>query len=310
MATWQEQPYEGGRMIDLPGFPRPLYPPDAAEQGMTPSIQGPDVIGYKRTGARLGRWGWDPDGWDETYSNTFAHGKNGGNAGESGLAGIQRQAHISPPTGWIGEKTFNLLRSVKIPHGLPHAGEYAMDAVAQDLFVEAWERFKGSPMPATNGTVRAAALAEAAKWIGTKESPAGSNRVEFSDWYGMVGPWCAMFVTYCYEHGARRIGKDSPSFLRGMRYAYVPYVLNDARNGRNGLSVTTAPEPGDLVIFDWDRDANPDHIGIFEKWVTSTQFSTREGNTSINSDSNGGEVMRRTRTADSSVVFVRVSEPS
>ena len=35
MATWQEQPYEGGRMIVLPGFPRPMYPPDAAEQGMT-----------------------------------------------------------------------------------------------------------------------------------------------------------------------------------------------------------------------------------------------------------------------------------
>jgi hypothetical protein len=158
--------------------------------------------------------------------------------------------------------------------------------------------------------VRAAALAEAARWIGTKESPAGSNKVEFSDWYGMVGPWCAMFVTYCYEHGARRIGKDSPSFLRGMRYAYVPYILNDARNGRNGLAVTTSPEPGDLAIFDWDRDANPDHIGIFEKWVAPRQFSSREGNTSIDSDSNGGEVMRRTRTADSSVVFVRVAEPS
>jgi CHAP domain len=153
-------------------------------------------------------------------------------------------------------------------------------------------------------------LEEAKKWIGTKESPAGSNKVEFSRWYGMVGPWCAMFVTYCYEHGARGIGKDSPTFMRGSRYAYVPYVLNDARNGRNGLSLTSTPEAGDLVIYDWNRDANPDHIGIFEKWVSATQFSAREGNTSINSDSNGGEVMRRTRTAGSGVVFARAGEPA
>ena len=310
MASWQEQPYEGGKMIDLPGFPRPMYPPDAAEQGRKPSIDGPDVIAYKRTVARLGRWEWDPKSWDETYSNAFAHGTPGGGAGESGLAGVQRQAKVSPAQGWVGEKTFNLLRSVKIPRGLPHAGEYAMDAVAQDLLVEAWEQFKGSPSPATNGSVRAAALAEAAKWIGTKESPAGSNRVEFSKWYGMVGPWCAMFVTYCYEQASEALGKVSSTFVRGSRYAYVPYVLNDARNGRNGLSVTTTPEPGDLVIFDWNRDANPDHIGLFEKWVSATQFSTREGNTSIGNDSNGGEVMRRIRSIGSGVVFVRAAEPA
>jgi hypothetical protein len=310
MAAWHEQPYRGGKMIDLPGFPRPMYPPDAAEQGRKPSIEGPDVVAYKRTAARLGRWDWDPDGWDDAYSNVFAHGMAGGDAADSGLAGVQRQAHIDPATGWIGEKTFNLLRSVKIPTGLPHAGEYAMDAVAQDLFVEAWERFKGSPAPASNGTVRAAALAEAKKWTGTKESPAGSNKVEFSTWYGMVDFWCAMFVTYCYSHGARSLGKESPTFVRGSRYAYVPYILHDARSSRNGLSITSTPEPGDLVIYDWNLDAKPDHIGIFEKWVTSTQFSAREGNTSIDSDSNGGEVMRRTRSTGSGVVFARVAEPS
>ncbi len=140
MTEWFERPYKGGTMIELPGFPRPMFPPDAAEQGQTPSTNGPDVIGYKRTVARLGRWKWDPEGWDDSYSNAFAHGKGGGNPAGSGMAGVQRQARISPATGWVGEHTFNLLRAVKIPQGLPHAGEHAMDAVAQKLFVEAWER--------------------------------------------------------------------------------------------------------------------------------------------------------------------------
>jgi hypothetical protein len=139
MTEWWEQPYEGGKMVQLPGFPRPLFPADAAEQDETPSADGADVVAYKRTVARLGRWAWDPDGWDDCYSNAFAHGETGGNVGESGIAGVQRQANISPADGWIDEKTFNLLRSVKVPAGLPHAGEHAMDAVAQGLLADAWE---------------------------------------------------------------------------------------------------------------------------------------------------------------------------
>ncbi len=312
MPEWAERPYHGGKMIDLPGFPRPLYPPDAAEQGQKPSVEGPDVIAYKRTVARLGRWKWDPDGWDEAYSNAFAHGSTNADVGESGMAGIQRQAHLSPATGWIGERSFNLLRSVKIPEGLPHAGEYAMDAIAQDLLTDAWDRFKGSPIPVGTGTVRAAALAEAKKWIGTKESPASSNRVLFSEWYGMIDKWCAMFETYCYEMGAQSLGKDSPTFVKGNRFAYVPYILGHARDGEFGLSITSTPEPGDIVIYDWDPVSHkPDHTGIFEKWVSPRTFTAIEGNTSIDSDSNGGEVMRRTRSIGSGygVVFARVREP-
>jgi hypothetical protein len=126
-------------MIRLPGFPRPLYSPDAAEQGKTPSGNGADVIGYKRIVARLGRWEWNPDGWDDSYSNAFAHGGSNRDVGDSGIAGVQRQANIAPANGWIEQKTFNLLRSAKIPDGLPHAGEHAMDAVARMLLVDAWE---------------------------------------------------------------------------------------------------------------------------------------------------------------------------
>ena len=33
--------------------------------------------------------------------------------------------------------------------------------------------------------------------LGTTESPAGSNKVKYSTWYGLTGPWCVMFVMWC-----------------------------------------------------------------------------------------------------------------
>ena len=94
---------------------------------------------YKRTVSRAGRWPWQE--FDEAYSNGFAHG-TGGNVINSGLAGVQRQQGISD-TGWIGEKTFNTLRSIRVPEGKAHAGEMAMDAVAANLIAEAWDIFGG-----------------------------------------------------------------------------------------------------------------------------------------------------------------------
>jgi hypothetical protein len=295
-------------MVPVKGFPRPLYPPDAPDRA--PSQDGPDVVAYKRTVSRAGRWPWDT--FDDTFSNSFAHGKPGGNVGDSGIAGVQRQQHIED-TGWIGEATFNTLRSIKIPVGLPHAGEYAMDATAQNLINQAWGLFKGSePSPAPSGTVRQAALQRAITQLGTTESPPNSNHNKYGEWYGVdYQPWCAMFVTWCFELASADMGTDSPSFVRGSRYSYCPYVVSDARAGRYGLRTTDDPIPGDVVVYDWSYDTVYDHIGIFEKWVGNGVFHAIEGNTSYSSNSNGGEVMRRERSkSGQGTCFVRVAEPS
>jgi hypothetical protein len=308
MSNWWQHAYPGAPMVPLPGFPRPLYPPDAAEHGKQPSVSGPDVIAYKRTVSRAGRWPWQP--FDDDYSNAFAHGKAGGNVGDSGIAGVQRQQSIDD-TGWLGKTTFNLLRSIIIPAGLPHAGEMAMDNTAVQLLREAWEMFGGSePAPDPEGTVRGAALELAISELGYVESPAGSNRTAYGAWYGLDGqPWCAMFCTWAFELGAADHDKDSPSFVRGSRYAYCPYIVADARAGRYGLQTTDDPIPGDLAVFDWHGDTVYDHVGIFEKWlIGGSTFQSIEGNTSYSDNSNGGEVMRRERDR-SGVVFVRVAEP-
>ena len=134
--------------------------------------------------------------------------------------------------------------------------------------------------------------------IGTVETPV--NVQEFGKWYGMNGvPWCAIFVSWCFANAG------SKSFARRSRWAYVPYVLNDAHAARNGLTIARAPEAGDLVLFDWDSDGVCDHIGIVEK---PSPLVTIEGNTSPTDNSNGGQVMRRTDRASSDIAaFVHVS---
>lgn len=141
---WWTHPYAGGPMVKVPGFPRALYPPDVPAP-YVPSVKGPDVVAYKRTICRLGRWApWDPAAWDEAFNNAFSHGRGTGLVGDTGVAGVQRQQNISPASGWIGKATFNTLRSARVPTG-PHEGEMAMDSVAVNLIEEAWALFQAPP---------------------------------------------------------------------------------------------------------------------------------------------------------------------
>jgi peptidoglycan hydrolase-like protein with peptidoglycan-binding domain len=302
-VSWDyESAYPGGPMVAVLGFPRPLYPPDNASQ--PDPVNGSDVEAYKRTISRLGRWQWQT--FDQAYSNAFSHGKSG-NVGDSGVEGFQRQMKIQP-TGSIGKETFNALRSAKIPIGLPNAGQYGMDARSVELINAAYNRFKGSEPSGTPSTSSAQARLNKAKAeVGKKESPAYSNMQQYGAWYGMNGvPWCAIFCTWCDQLSTN----PSKSFVKGSRYHYVPYIVSDARLGRNGLSLTSYPSPGDMVCFDWGRDGEYDHVGlVLTKPDGRGTFETVEGNTSTSDNSNGGTVMQRFRNrTGQNTLFVRVAE--
>ena len=160
--------------------------------------------------------------------------------------------------------------------------------------------------------IGAAALAEAEKWIGTKETPAGSNiALPFTDWYGWHGwgaPWCAVFVSWCLDKAG--FPYVSPG---DARWAYCPYFLRDARERRNGLKVVgwADVKPGTIVLFDWDNDGVADHIGFVKKKLAGTSFESVEGNTSPDNFSNGGKVVHygsggvQARNASDVIAFVQ-----
>jgi hypothetical protein len=153
---------------------------------------------------------------------------------------------------------------------------------------------KGKPL-------REKAFAEAVKHLGVKESPPNSNRVLFSDWYGMVGPWCAMFVTFCYVQSGSQV-----AFRQGRNWAFCPFMLANARAGENHLAVTKKPERGDIVLYGFGGSVAK-HIGLFERFTDGAgNFTAVEGNTAEGNDANGGAVMRRKRNTSQVLAFVHV----
>ena len=135
--------------------------------------------------------------------------------------------------------------------------------------------------------------------LGTTENPAGSNKNKYGVWYGMNGqPWCAMFVSWVYEQAGHPLGTIDSA--RG--YASCQSGFN---HWKASGELTQAPQPGDIVLYDWNGDNHCDHTGIFESWIIQGEsFNAIEGNTATGNDSNGGKVMRRQRKAASVKAFV------
>lgn len=140
-------------------------------------------------------------------------------------------------------------------------------------------------------------LDKARYYIGTKENPADSNNVIFNtDYYGhpVYGTcyaWCVTFVWDIF-----RMCDASSLFYDGQKTAGCCQVLNWGRS--NGLEVDKDKgQAGDLILFDWDDtgEDDADHIGFIESKNSDGTYTTIEGNTAVGNDSNGGEVMRRTR---------------
>jgi hypothetical protein len=135
--------------------------------------------------------------------------------------------------------------------------------------------------------------------IGTVESPPNSNRSKYGAWFGFDGvAWCGMFVSYCYYKAGYPLGNIGFSKgFAGCQTAYAHFLKTK--------EITTHPQPGDIVLFDWNGDRRYDHTGIFVRWVDEQKgiFETIEGNTSLTNDSNGGKVMMRNRNK-SVAVFI------
>lgn len=166
---------------------------------------------------------------------------------------------------------------------------------------------------AAHGLVARRAVDEALRWVGKTESPAGTNICKpFTTWYGWNGwgaPWCAVFVSYCLDKAG-----FAPVEPGKARWAYCPYLLRDARDGKFGLSMASEREAakGTIVLYDWDKDGVPDHVGFATSPVdlrTGT-IATVEGNTSPGvegSQSNGGGVYQRQRSLRDIIAFVSVA---
>lgn len=98
---------------------------------------------------------------------------------------------------------------------------------------------------------------------------------------------------------------DKAGLKTPIKTASCGAFLNAARVA--GEVVYDNYQPNDVVIYDFPGGASTDHCGIVESVSGSTVVAI-EGNTAVGADSDGGEVMRRTRNVSQIVGAWRPKE--
>lgn len=167
---------------------------------------------------------------------------------------------------------------------------------------------------------RSALIENLKKEIGTTENPKNSNIVKFNQWYydpealkaserfvkiakwyhslvqkgdyltlGRTFAWCGSFVAY--------MNHFSGIYLEPELHLSLGYVPNAQNYLMAKGYETKTPQPGDIVVFDWNNDGFEEHIGFFLRFE-GNKVITIEGNTSPDSkgsQSNGGMVCQKIR---------------
>jgi hypothetical protein len=123
---------------------------------------------------------------------------------------------------------------------------------------------------------------------------AANNNTMYGAWYGMNNqPWCAMFVSWVFNEAglgstvAASTRKGFASCDAGLKWFAK----------KNKLVPIGQAQAGDIAFFQFDTDAQPDHVGIVVK-NNGKYLWCIEGNTASDtkgSQSNGDGVYRKKR---------------
>ena len=117
------------------------------------------------------------------------------------------------------------------------------------------------------------------------------NIIKFNEWWNGQAdhePYCVRAGSYWYA----KAGSTVPSRAAG-RYQGTDYLLEDAKHGRNGVHLTSDPDPGDGFVIDFDGHSDPDHFGLYAGDSGSGQFHSVEANATLSSGQQGVGVHAR-----------------
>lgn len=124
--------------------------------------------------------------------------------------------------------------------------------------------------------------------LGVCENPPNSNNVKYNTWYyghevsGASYPWCATFISWIFKP-EQGLCKKTASCLEMLEWF--------EKRGQ----LVKEPQAGDIVFFKYPtNNRRTNHVGLVVS-VHGNVINTIEGNTSINSNENGGKVMQRNR---------------
>ncbi len=134
--------------------------------------------------------------------------------------------------------------------------------------------------------------------VGYRET--GRNHTKYGKWYGMDGvAWCSIWVAWCLA----RIGMDPRPFIDG--YASVELAFNGWRRLKRIVGKMDI-QPGDILHI---RFPTGNHTGFaisrpYRRGLI-WYVRTREGNTAVGNDRNGGGVDEKERKLSLVVAVAR-----
>jgi hypothetical protein len=232
-SEWWQEPYPTNPSPPAAVQPRPLYPPDI-DGGYTPSEDGPDVIAYKLALQRLGRWDKTPSGFDQDYSERFAHGEPGEHVPTTGVAGLQRQSGLDD-TGNLGAKTFDVIRRALIPDGLPNAGQPALTAEAVDYLADVkWWQYPYALGPGPKGgpSIPFPRALYAPDWPGQASPSEGADVEAYKRALSRLGrwPWQAFNEAYTNDFAHGTSGNVGDTGVEGFQRQMNDYGLDATGN--------------------------------------------------------------------------------
>jgi len=119
-------------------------------------------------------------------------------------------------------------------------------------------------------------LAYARTFKGVADGRRRENENDFTHWYygnSTAASFCLIFICYVFNHFDVLV-----TFLGG-KIAYCPDVKK--RVGSKFHTTRSDIRPGDPVLFDFNNTNEPEHVGLFVKWLNDshTMFESFEANT-------------------------------
>lgn len=114
----------------------------------------------------------------------------------------------------------------------------------------------------------------------------GQGGAKFRKFCGLPSgaAWCDAYVSYIFNEAG-----NASLFCGGKKQTYCPNTIKILQKELAQVPLYLAM-PSDVILFDWDKNGVPNHIGFVRSKVSTSSINTIEGNTS-------NKVMEKTRPA-------------